>query len=71
MKLRYFLPSEVTSMTKEELALQGTLGLHNCKTKEDAKAILLDMYDLGYLEAKKKTKRRAEDASLARTRGTV
>lgn len=54
MKLRYFLQSEVASMSKEELALQGTLGLQCCKTKEDAMNILLDMYDLGSQDVKLK-----------------
>ena len=57
IKLKYFLPSEVTSMTAEELAMQGTLGLQSCKTKEDAKNILLDMYELGKMSAHKEIKK--------------
>lgn len=46
LKLNYFLHTEITSMTKEELALQGVFGLQTCKSKHDAKEILLDMWTL-------------------------
>jgi len=39
----YFVPSELTSMTNNEILLQAVLGIQTCKTKKDVMDILKDV----------------------------
>lgn len=59
--MKYFLPSEITSMTKEEICLQGVLGIQTCKTKNDVMNILFNIWNLGQNEERSRVKKVIKD----------